>query len=93
MTGSDACKFVMPFGKHRGKTLRDIATDGPDGARYLDWMIGAVNLDGHPGMADALKAFLLLPWVAKLVEESLESREHGEPRENIHKPRPWWDRS
>lgn len=29
--------FDMPFGKHRGKLLRDIATL-PDGLSYLDWM-------------------------------------------------------
>lgn len=33
--------FVMPFGKHRGKTLGQILDDD---AAYLDWLVGLDNL-------------------------------------------------
>jgi hypothetical protein len=90
MTASDACEFVMPFGKYRGKALRDIAIDDPDGARYLDWAVGLGDL--HPATKDAIKTFLSLPWVAKLVDEAIEGKEYDEPTENRNEPRPWWDK-
>ncbi len=90
MTTAEACSFLMPFGKHRGKSLRDIAIDDPDGARYLDWCVGLKDL--HPETRDALKTFLAIPWVVKLVEDAMESREYDEPSENADEPRPWWER-
>jgi uncharacterized protein (DUF3820 family) len=85
-----ACKCVMPFGKHRGKTLRDIAVDDPDGARYLDWVASLDDL--REPLREALRVFLAIPWVSELVDRSMESRDYDEPEENAREPRPWWDR-
>jgi hypothetical protein len=90
MTAKETCAFVMPFGKHKGKTLCDIAVDDPDGARYLDWVVGLSDL--RPDLHAALKSFLAIPWVEKMVEESMNSREYDEPPENTHGPRPWWEK-
>lgn len=79
----------MKFGKHKGKSLRDIATNDPDGARYLDWVVG---LELEDLTWDALTTFLPIPWVAKLVDEQIASREFSEPFENGLKPRPWWEK-
>lgn len=44
--------FRMPFGKHRGVTLDDIArTD--EGLRYLDWLRG--DMEGKNHVGDAFK--------------------------------------
>lgn len=91
MTSADACKFIMPFGKHRGKPLREIVTDDPDGARYLDWVAGLSNL--RPETAEALKVFLAIPWVAKEVDDALrDSHDYDEPPENADRPPAWWER-
>ncbi len=90
MTTAEACDFVMPFGKHKNKSLRAIAIDDPDGARYLDWAVGLEDL--YPETRDALKTFLAIPWVARMVDEAVESREYSEPPKNRLYPRPWWDK-
>ncbi len=89
MTTAEACAFRMPFGKHKGKTLREIAIDDLDGARYLDWCVGLKNL--HAETRNALRIFLALPWVTKLVEEEIESNEYDEPNENSGEPPHWWE--
>lgn len=37
MTFARAASFVMPLGKHAGRTLEAIAAD-PGGLRYLEWL-------------------------------------------------------
>lgn len=93
MTPEQACKFKMPFGKHVGKTLDDITLIEKD-VRYLDWLVGQ---NPQTEVYQALKCFLAIPWVARLVEQSLEDHVHSgpgrtEPVENQKKPKPWWEK-
>jgi len=54
--------FVMPFGKHKGEALDDIAkTDA--GLLYLDWAAG--NMTNAPDVQSAVKAYLAIPLIAK----------------------------
>lgn len=39
-----ASRFVMPFGKHKGKTLDEIA-ETDNGLKYLDWLNGITLRD------------------------------------------------
>ena len=64
-----AKSFEMPFGKHKGRTLDDIAQDD-DGLRYLDWMRNAREDDGKTMDVDkALRAYLNDPSIQKELEE------------------------
>ena len=47
--------YVMPFGKHKGKSLDEIAEDD-DGVRYLDWMRGV--RDEGDSVREAIDRFL-----------------------------------
>jgi hypothetical protein len=69
----DACDFLVPFGKYRGRKLADVGrTD--DGLRYLVWM---VNLDDLRDETRAhIAAYLKEPRVAKMVDNAIEN----EPR-------------
>lgn len=49
----DAWRVVMPFGKHQGKTLGEIALSDPD---YLIW--AAQSLDRKPGLVASIEAVL-----------------------------------
>jgi uncharacterized protein (DUF3820 family) len=65
MTFSEAAEYVMPFGKHKHRTLDDIAADD-DGLRYLDWLRderGGVN-----EVDEALAAYLDDPTIQKELE-------------------------
>jgi hypothetical protein len=42
----DALGFVLPFGKHRGRTLGEVAAL-PDGLAYLAWLGGQANHKVH----------------------------------------------
>ncbi len=42
--------YVMPFGKHRGHTLDDIASTD-DGLLYLDWLRGQKDAEKETSMA------------------------------------------
>lgn len=33
------CETVMLFGKHKGKTCKQIYEEGEEGAGYLNWMV------------------------------------------------------
>ena len=68
MTFEEARKFVLPFGKHKGKTLDAVASTD-SGLRYLDWLYGQEWIRRE--MADALAAFLSEPSIAKELEEAL----------------------
>jgi uncharacterized protein (DUF3820 family) len=63
-----ACGFVMPFGKHQGKTVARIGASR-EGLLYLDWMIGQPWFKGdvkeavwaylqHPAIEQQLNAYL-----------------------------------
>lgn len=62
--------FIMPFGKHKGRSLDQIAqTD--DGLRYLDWARGAFD----PGdELLAIERYLSDPVMEREVEAALEKR-------------------
>lgn len=45
---------VFGFGKHAGKTIREVATDYPD---YIDWMINKSNFN-NTDMLDKVKQYL-----------------------------------
>jgi hypothetical protein len=69
MTFDQAKAYEMPFGKHKGRTLDDIAKDD-DGLRYLDWMRGAREEDGKNDTVDkALRTYLDDPSIQKELEE------------------------
>lgn len=34
----------MPFGKHRGKKIKDLPVD------YMDWLLAQDEIKGHPGL-------------------------------------------
>jgi len=58
MTHKEAAAYVMPFGKHSGRTLDEIAGDDK-GLQYLDWMRG--ERQSNPRRQDidnALAAYL-----------------------------------
>ena len=65
MTFSDAAKFVMPFGKYKGRTLDGIASDD-EGLRYLDWLRD--ERKGVNEVDEALVAYLDDPTIQKELE-------------------------
>ncbi len=60
MTFDSAKNFVVPFGKHKGKTI-DAVASGDEGLKYLDWLYG----DGvtHAAFAKALDVYLSDPGI------------------------------
>ncbi len=56
MTFKEAKDYIMPFGKHRGKRLDDIASED-EGLKYLDWLYGEVS-GSYYEPRDALAAYL-----------------------------------
>jgi uncharacterized protein (DUF3820 family) len=50
-----ACAFVMPFGKHEGKTLARIGSN-KEGLLYLDWLVGQTWV--KDGLKNALEGYL-----------------------------------
>jgi len=71
MTYSEAAAFVMPFGKHAGRTLDDIATSDA-GLRYLDWLRGEREKPG-PGPRGGLPDVVLSALVAYLDDPAIKS--------------------
>lgn len=59
MNLSEAYEYVLPFGKHRGDTLREVA-DGH--VTYLDWLLGEVEKEApdNARRADLLVALTLV---------------------------------
>ena len=65
MTYDQAKEFRMPYGKHKGKTLDEIAqTD--DGLSYLDYMHG--EIENGSDVARALSAYCTDPTIAKEID-------------------------
>lgn len=65
--------YVMPFGKHKGKTLAEIADDD-EGVRYLDWMRGVRGVrDEGDGVRAAIDAFLDDPIRSVRIKSVLDS--------------------
>lgn len=72
MTFDGAKSFGIRFGKHRSRTLNQVASDGPDGLQYLDWLRG---LDGlHDDLREALDVFLAHPEVARDLANASRNR-------------------
>ena len=62
---------VIPYGKHKGRTLDDVASTGGgllylDKQRDRDWV-----RETHPGLAEALNTYLAEPAVARELERAL----------------------
>lgn len=55
MTFKEAADFKMPFGKHKGQRLDEIATTDA-GLRYLDWLHG--ERGGVGWVDEALSVYL-----------------------------------
>jgi uncharacterized protein (DUF3820 family) len=70
MTFAGAAKFVMPWGKHAGRTLDAIASDDT-GLRYLDWLRDLRREDNSAriGLDEALDAYLDDPAIQKELNE------------------------
>lgn len=60
-----ACSFVMPLGKHKGKTLTRIGNND-EGLLYLDWIVGQEWINGR--LREALETYLKHPAVAMQVD-------------------------
>jgi hypothetical protein len=68
MTFSEASEYVMPFGKHKGRTLDAIASDD-DGLLYLDWLRGERDGSGAE-IDDALESYLDDPTIQEELERA-----------------------
>jgi len=66
MTFQQATAFKMPFGKHRGKTLGELAAED-DGLRYMGWLLGEKEkgADKRNDVLLALQAYLSDPSIKK----------------------------
>ena len=51
---SDVGDTIFPFGKHAGKTIREVAAHHPD---YIDWMINKANFN-NTDMLDKVKLYI-----------------------------------
>ena len=51
---SDVGDTIFPFGKHAGKTIREVAANHPD---YIDWMINKANFN-NTDMLDKVKLYI-----------------------------------
>ena len=67
-----AKKFVIPFGKYRGKTLNEVA-ETDEGLTYLDWMRGLGDL--YEDTRRALDNFLNHEPVARDLQAALDAKE------------------
>ncbi len=63
-TVDEASGVCLPFGKHRGKSLDDIASDD-DGLIYLDWLVGQTWV--RTDLKDALEVYM----GQKIIQEKL----------------------
>lgn len=61
--------FVMPLGKYRGESLRDIADDD-EGLKYLDWLVGQSWVNGR--LKAALEDYLGQPHVKRELDRILD---------------------
>ena len=65
-TENEVLDFVMPFGKHSGKTLWQIACEAP---KYLDWCAGEFN--GTRDVDKMIQAVVKIPAVAKKIDNAV----------------------
>ena len=65
MKPSDAAVYVMPFGKHRGLTLLQIAQQDPT---YLDWAADNIR---DPVVRDVLITAVEEPTIRRLIERAV----------------------
>jgi len=65
MTFMEACDFMMPFGKHMGKTLWAILEKDP---KYIDWMAGCA---WHNDVLEAVTTFLKHPDVQRKLDAAV----------------------
>lgn len=66
MIYSEAASFIMPFGKHKSKTLDSIASTD-EGLKYLDWLRG--ERQGQVALIDqSLQAYLDDPAIKRELE-------------------------
>jgi len=68
MTFKEAADFVMPIGKHKGRTLDKIA-ETDTGLKYLDWLRGIRAQEGKDWPEDkAMHVYLSDPTIQKELE-------------------------
>lgn len=65
-----ASEFVLPFGKHKGRTLDQVA-ETDKGLLYLDWLNGLENTSGDLKLA--LETYLADPAIARELHRLLEN--------------------
>lgn len=74
---NEAKNKEMTFGKYRGNTIDEIATDD-EGLRYLDWLYGEMSKDTQKGekahFFDALKTYMEDPSIKREVEALRDDR-------------------
>jgi hypothetical protein len=57
MTFKEASKFVIEFGKYKGKTLDQIA-ESDEGLKYLDWIAGwKISGIKDPAFKEAIEVY------------------------------------
>ena len=62
---AEAAAYIMPFGKHKGKSLTRIATED---ARYLDWMTDGLS----PGTARMMVLIAVEePFIKRQIERAI----------------------
>jgi hypothetical protein len=66
---TEACGFVIPFGKHEGKTIARIGAS-KEGLLYLDWLIGQKWL--KEPLLSALNDYLSHPAISHQIASYLE---------------------
>lgn len=67
MPENDPADVVIPFGKHKDKTIGEVASTD-EGLRYLDWMVGIAK----PGyFKNALESYLETPAISGEVDSVL----------------------
>lgn len=66
---TESCAFVMPLGKHKGKTLARIGSNA-EGLKYLDWLVGQDWVNGR--LRGSLETYLKHPAIASEVDRLTE---------------------
>ncbi len=61
MTFTEAKNFRLPFTKHKGRTLDEVAST-PQGLLFLDWLVGQSFVGSHT--AEHLRVYLADPAIA-----------------------------
>lgn len=74
MTFTEACAYVLDFGKkYRGQTVTRVGNND-EGLRYLDWCIGQefLNYDRYAETREAIEIYLKHPAVAMRVNQLVD---------------------